>query len=195
MAGANPELSSSQTNVPHSSAIATQHSAALEPGTSEYYSLQQAVFEAGKMFLVHGGRVVVLRCDGGRWISPLIQWACGNCQFIALDDTQESVEECIDRHKMCVHLGFVEAGQMDLNERFPETASVLTLGVESMSRLQDERRGEVLRSIRRHLERSGAFIMMERADRDWETELREAGFHGVRRIWRRGAFIAWLALR
>ena len=139
--------------------------------------------------------MVDLRCDGGRWISSLIQWACGNCQFIALDDTQESVQECIDQHKMCVHLGFVEAGLMDLNERFPETASVLTLSVGSMSRLQAERKGEVLRSIRRHLERGGAFIMMERADRDWETELREAGFREIRRIWRRGAFIAWLALR
>jgi hypothetical protein len=179
---------------PHTTALAA-HAAAFERGTPDYYSLQEALASAAEEFTTHGGRVVDLSCSGGEWIAPMLANVSGMCQFIALDDVAASVEACMDRHKMLVHLGLVQPAQMDLEERFPETASRLTVSVLGMERLSEIRKAEVLDLVRMHLERGGAFILMERASGDWEIMLRYSGFREVRRIWRKGQFALWLAIK
>ncbi len=194
MSGANSDLVSLSTMAPHTTALAA-NAAALERGTPEYYSLQEALAFAAEEFMTHGGRVVDLACSGGEWITPMLTKASGMCQFVALDNDASSVEACVDRHKMLVHLGLVQAGQMDLEERFPETASRLTISILGLERLSELRKAEVLGLVRKHLERGGAFILMERTSGDWEIMLRYSGFREVRRLWRKGHFAAWLAIR
>lgn len=137
---------------------------AMMRGSSEYYSLRATILDVGRRFLDPQSRVVDLSCADGCWSEPLVQHLGCSQRFIALTGSAEDADACLGRFRMCVRLGHVEVGQMDLNERFPEIASRLTISVNGLGRLKAERRSEVLGLVRKHLERKGAFLMVERAE-------------------------------
>jgi hypothetical protein len=78
-----------------------------------------------------------------------------------LDPSMENVQFCNERFHMRMHLGFVKPGRLDLNLIFPDISSRLTLCTGGFGHLPMDKRIEVLGNIRKHLEKGGAFIMVE----------------------------------
>jgi hypothetical protein len=143
---------------------ATPSMMAMMRGSSEYYSLRATILDVGRRFLDPQCRVVDLACADGCWSEPLVQHLGCSQRFIALTNSPEDAEACLGRFRMCVRLGHVEVGQLDLNERFPDVASRLTISVNGLGRLKAERRSEVLGLVRKHLERKGAFLLVEKVE-------------------------------
>lgn len=193
MAGARSEETKHQT-----SETTPSQNDAHEMGSPQYHSLRQAVFQAGQPLVTPGCRIVDLHCGRGEFLEPFIERNEDLCRFIMLDPSTENVQVCMERFHMRMHLGFVRPGRLDLTHSFPDISSRLTLCAGGLSPLPMDRRIEVLGNVRRHLEKGGAFIMVEELLREedcasWHGSLTEAGFSHVERIWSSGRVCAWMA--
>lgn len=197
MAGARSET---MTMHPHANALASPQGAALERGSSQYYALRQAIFEAGQPFVEPRCRIVDLHCGQGDFLEPFIERNEDLCRFIMLDSSSKNVSACMDRFHMRMHLGFVRPGSLDLSKDFPDVSSRLTLCVAGLGPLPLEKRGEVLGKIRKHVEKGGAFILVEELQAEeecasWLESLMSAGFSHAERIWSSDRVCAWIARR
>lgn len=200
MAEANLALNEESSMPSHMSGHVATEEAAIHIGSSEYYSLQRSMFEVGAPFVTPRSRVVDLNCIDGSWLSPFVQDFEDLSHFIGITNDDEEAYSCLDRFRMRVRLGIVEIANLDLEERFPEISSRLTISVNRLGGLETHRQEEVLAKIRRYLERGGAFILVERVKssreaESWENTLRVAGFRQPARFWSKNGFVAWIALK
>jgi hypothetical protein len=200
MAEANLDLSDKLSMHVHMSAHVAEQDAAIHTGSSEYYSLQKAIFDAASPIVSPRCKIVDLSCSNGDWLAPFVERFEDLCHYIAVGEDADRSYSCLDRFRMRVRLGFFEICQLDLAERFPETSSRITISVMGMARLNPDRQAEVLQKTHRFLERGGAFIMAERVSctmdaEHWEGSLKRAGFKEVRRLWSKGGVVAWIALK
>jgi ubiquinone/menaquinone biosynthesis C-methylase UbiE len=196
MAGAKSE----ETVHQDANASVPLHNFALEMGSLQYQSLRKAVFEAGQPFITPRCGIVDLHCGKGEFLEPFIERNEDLCHFIMLDPSTENVQFCNERFHMRMHLGFVKPGRLDLNLIFPDISSRLTLCTGGFGHLPMDKRIEVLGNIRKHLEKGGAFIMVEElANEDdcasWLESMMRAGFSHVERIWSSGRVCAWMAMK
>lgn len=200
MAGANLVLNQKSSMPSHMSEHVATQDAAIHVGSSEYYSLQRSIFDGASPFITPRCKIVDLSCSNGDWLAPFVERFEDLCHFIAVDEDERKTYSCMDRFRMRVRLGFFEISQLDLDERFPETCSRLTISVLGIGRLSQERQAEVLQKTHRFLERGGAFVMAERVSSSldlehWERSLKGAGFKMVRKLWSKGGVVAWIALK
>jgi hypothetical protein len=182
----------------HTNALASLQGAALETGSPQYHALRRAMFEAGQPLLTPRCRIVDLHCGKGEFLQPFIERNEDLCRFIMLDSSAENVQACGERFHMRMHLGFVKPGALDLSKDFPDVSSRLTLCVGGLAPLPLERRAEVLGDVHKHLEKGGAFILVEELVNEddcaaWLGSLMRAGFSLVERIWSSGKVCAWMA--
>ena len=161
MAGANMDLTPMPAMPLHTNAEALS-SAALDRGTPQYHSLRQAMLDAGRPFLAPRSRMVDLSTGNGEWLAPFVEEHEDMCRFIALASSEEERLACRDRFHFRIPLGIVDVGRLDLARSFPEVHSRLTLSNMALGQLSEERRMEVLVQVRKHLEKQGAFIMVEK---------------------------------
>jgi hypothetical protein len=119
--------------------------------------------------------------------------AGGNCRFVAFDDDKENVEACEDRFRWLSHQGFVQVSNRSLGSDIPSVANCLTIEEFGLGRLDEQRASDVLIQSRRSLQKGGAIVIVEGADRPWFRIIRDAGFRSVVRVWRRGGNEALLA--
>ncbi len=200
MAGANLVMNEKSSMPSHiSGRIATQD-AVIHVGSSEYYSLQRSIFEAGAPFVTPRSRVVDLACKDGSWLSPFVEKFEDLGHFIGVTNDEDEAYSCMDRFRIRVQLGIVEIATLDLEERFPEISSRLTISINRLGKLSPVRQEEVLGKIRKYLERGGAFILVEKVSNameaeSWENVLRAAGFMQPARFWSKNGFVAWMAMR
>lgn len=195
MAGANSDVTATRL---HKNALPASNSAALQRGTPQYYALREAIFKAGQECLLPQSRVVDLNCGTGDFVEMFIEKNEDMCHFVLLDHSSDNVSACADRFHFRTHLGFVTPGGLDLSQNFPELSSRLTLCVMGLSPLSLERREEVLRKAHKHLEKGGAFIIVEDLNDEetcasWLQSIRAAGFRQEERIWSAGRTCAWIA--
>ena len=181
-------------------ALAPPQGAAMELGSAQYHSLRQAIFTAGQPFVTPGCRIVDLNCGKGEFLEPFIEKNEDLCRFIMVDPSVGNIQSCMERFHMRMHLGFVRPAALDLSKGFPDVSSRLTLCIGGLDPLPLERRAEILGSVRKHLEKGGAFIMVEelRNESDcasWLGSLKAAGFDGIERIWSSGNICAWVATK
>ncbi len=200
MAEANLALNEKSSMPSHMSGHVATEEAAIHIGSSEYYSLQRSMFEVGAPFVTPRSRVVDLNCIDGSWLSPFVQDFEDLSHFIGITNDDEDAYSCLDRFRMRVRLGIVEIANLDLEERFPEISSRLTISVNRLAELEPLRQEEVLAKIRKYLERGGAFILVEkvkssREAESWENTLKAAGFRQPARFWSKNGFVAWIALK
>jgi hypothetical protein len=197
MAGANTEMLPMATIPMHETTLAAPHSAGIERGTPQYYGLQKAIRSTARDFLLPKCRGIALACPDPEIITPLIKGAAGMSRFITLAPSVSASERALDAFRFEVGLGSVEVGHIDLERNFPEVLSHLTLCMEGLAGLTEARQDQILSLVFRHLDGQGGFILVENESdgKDWETALREAGFEGVRTIWRSGQLIARLATK
>ncbi len=200
MAEANLDLSEKSSMHVHMREHVAEQDAAIHMGSSEYYSLQRAIFEAALPMITPRCKIVDLSCSNGDWLAPFVERFEDLCHFVAIGEDEKITYSCLDRFRMRVRLGFFEICQLDLAERFPETCSRVTISVMGMGGLNLERQVEVLQKTHRFLERGGAFVMAERVSstldvEHWERSLRKSGFKMVRKLWSKGGVVAWIALK
>jgi ubiquinone/menaquinone biosynthesis C-methylase UbiE len=191
-------VKSEETMHQHASALASLHNVKLEMGSAQYYALRQAIFQAGQPFITPCCRIVDLHCGKGEFLMPFIERNEDLCRFIMLDSSVDNVQKCMERFHVRMHLGFVRPGRLDLSQGFPDVSSRLTLCVGGLCSLPLDRRSEVLNDVLRHLEKGGAFIMVEELTNEndcasWLGSLMEAGFGHIERIWSSGKVCAWMA--
>lgn len=213
MAEAKSELLPFAAEALHTNALAASQDAASIVGGADYYGLRQAIMEIGRSCLVPGSRVVDLHCDLDT-LMPLVHEHEDLCKFVALSSTDEENWTCFDRLRTRVNLGFVDAAQLDLRERFPEVSARMMLALGAFSDLSSTRRMEVAERMHRRLEKNGAGIVMERVGEEaqdhhspdptvrrkrrvwsaaeWESFFVGAGFNTVTRIWADGGRMAWM---
>lgn len=215
MAEAKSEMLPFAADALHTNALAAPQGAAFIEGGADYYGLRQVVMEIGRACLTPGSRVVDLRCDLGM-LMPLVQEHEDLCKFVALSPTQEENWTCFDRFRTRVNLGFMDAAQLDLRERFPEISARMMLALGALSELSASRRLEVAESMRRRLERSGVAIVMENVEvegddpahlildpmnrrkrrawsaAEWESFFMKAGFSSATQIWSDAGRMAWM---
>ncbi len=165
----------------------------IAASSPDYSSLATTIASSCEPLLCHGGTVVDLRCGRGELISALLPLAGGNCRFVAFDDDQENVEACEDRFRWLSHQGFVQVSNRSLCSDIPSVANCLTIEEFGLGRLDEQRASDVLIQSRRSLQKGGAIVIVERADRPWIRILQDAGFRNVVRVWRRGCNEALLA--
>ena len=200
MAGANLVLSEKSSMPSQMSAHVAPQDATIHMGSSEYYSLQRSIFEAGLPFVKPRSRVVDLSCTDGAWLSPFIEKFEDLGHFIGITNDEKEAYSCMDRFRMRIRLGIVEIASLDLEERFPEISSNLTISVNKLGVLSSLRQEEVLGKIRKYLERGGAFILVEKVKstseaQAWENTLKAAGFRQPSRFWSKNGFVAWMAMK
>jgi SAM-dependent methyltransferase len=200
MAGANSVLNGKSAMSSHMSAHVAADDATIHRGSSEYYSLQRSIFEAGSPFVTPRSRVVDLSCTDGSWLSPFVERFEDLCHFIGVTNVDEDAYACMDRFRIRVRLGIVEIASLDLQERFPDISSRLTIAVNKLGQLEPHRQDEVLGKVRRFLERGGAFILVEKVSsaaeaETWENTLRAAGFREPTRFWSKNGFVAWITTK
>jgi hypothetical protein len=200
MAGANLVMMEKSSMPSHMSAHAAPQDAAIHMGSSEYYSLQRSIFEVGAPFVTPRSRVLDLSCRDGGWLSPFVEKFEDLGHFIGVTNDEDEAYSCLDRFRMRVRLGIVEIATLDLEERFPEISSNLTISVNKLSELSALRQEEVLGKVRKRLEKGGAFILVEKVKsaRDaesWENTLKAAGFRMPSRFWSKNGFVAWMAMK
>jgi ubiquinone/menaquinone biosynthesis C-methylase UbiE len=181
-------------------AMALPQGVALEMGSVQYQALRQAIFDAGQPIVTPRCRIVDLHCGKGEFLEPFIERNEDLCKFIMVDPSVSNVQSCMERFHMRMHLGFVQPATLDLNKDFPDLSSRLTLCIGGLGLLPSDRRVEVLGNVRRHLEKGGAFIMVEELRNEgdcasWLESLREAGFVRIERIWASGSICAWMAVK
>ena len=133
-------------------------------------------------------------------MSPFINEFEDLSHFIGVTNDDDEAYSCMDRFRMRVRLGIVEIANLDLEERFPEISSNLTISVNKLGSLTHLRQEEVLGKIRKHLERGGAFILVEKVRNakdaeSWENVLRASGFRQPARFWSKNGFVAWMAMK
>jgi len=215
MAEAKSEILPFAADALHTSALAASHDAAFIEGGADYYGLRQVVMEIGRACLTPGSRVVDLRCDLAT-LMPLMHEHEDLCKFVVLSHTEEQSRTCFDLLRTRVRLGFVDAAQLDLRDRFPEVSARMLLALGALTELSASRRLEVAESMRRRLERSGAAIVMEQVGSEgdegaqflldpvnrrkrriwsaaeWESLFLKTGFSTVTRIWSDGGRMAWM---
>ena len=135
MAGANLVMNEKSSMPSHiSGRIATQD-AVIHVGSSEYYSLQRSIFEAGAPFVTPRSRVVDLACKDGSWLSPFVEKFEDLGHFIGVTNDEDEAYSCMDRFRIRVQLGIVEIATLDLEERFPEISSRLTISINRLGKL------------------------------------------------------------
>jgi hypothetical protein len=200
MAGANLVMNDKSSMPTHMSGHIATEDAAIHMGSSEYYSLQRSIFEAGAPFVTPRSRVIDLACNDGSWLSPFVEKFEDLSHFIGVTNDDDEAYSCLDRFRMRVRLGIVEIASLDLEERFPEVSSKLTISVNKLGMLTPVRQEEVLGKVRKYLERGGAFILVEKVKNakeaeSWENTLRAVGFNQPARFWSKNGFVAWMATR
>ncbi len=200
----------------HINALSTSKDAELNVGGAEYYGFLQAITEVGRTFLAPGSRLLDLRCDLSLTL-PIIEEHEDLCRFTLLSSDPVEGRVCFDSMRTRIGLGFVDAGVLDLHERFPDLSARMILAVNALSDLSSFRRMEIAEAMHRRLERCGAAVVMEsvgmEADiaedhqhvggisrpkrrpwsaAEWESLFRNAGFRTVVRIWSGGDRVAWM---
>jgi len=207
MAEANSHLTHAATLPLHEETLAAFSGPEIETGTPEYLSLRHAMIGAANKLVAPGSRVLDLQCNDGRWIAPFVENFGGICRFVALSPDPDHRQSCMDRFRSDARQGSMEIGCLDINEDFPAVSARVVLSAFALSKMSSERRLEVLRSVRKRVEKEGALILVEKVSSghegnskglssgQWEGSLAEAGFKRVEVIWRRGPFVAWAATR
>jgi len=216
MAATRSETSPFPADALHINALSTSNDAELKMGGAEYYGLQQAISEVGRTFLVPGSRLLDLRCNPSL-VMPLIEEHEDLCRFTLLSPDPAEGRVCFESVRTRVGLGFVDAGVLDLRERFPDLSARMILAIDALGDLPSNRRVEVLEAVHRRLERCGAALVMEKVSMEaelaedhqhpggiprpkrrpwsaaeWESLFRDAGFRTVVRTWSGGDRVAWL---
>lgn len=194
MAGANTDIPPMAEPRLHESALAAPTGVGIERGSQQYYALQRAILGASKGLLGPRSLVIDMECRGGDLVSPVLRHSCRSCRFIALERSASSAEESRDRFRHLIGLGKVEVGTIDLGKDFPAVHSDLTLCVNGLAHLSAARQDEVLSLVRKHIDRDGAFVLVEEdAQRDWRAAILQAGFREATPIWRADGHTALLA--
>jgi hypothetical protein len=209
MAGAKTDILPFAAGALHTNVLAASNDAASREGGAEYYGLRQVILDIGRSILSPGSRVIDLHCDIGT-LMPLIAEHEDLCRFVVLSPTAEESWKCFDKLRTRVRFGFVDAACLDLRGSFPELSASMIIAMDAFSELPEERLFEVMGSMRRRLERSGAALVVEEVPDDadknaparkerrmwsadeWESFFKRTGFSSVTIVWSDGEKVAWL---
>lgn len=143
----------------------------LERSIPQYSVMRELTASLGFRFVQDGSNIVDMECSNGNAVMPFVEKFANRNKYYLYDVSEPMLDIARKKYKKYIDMGTVAVDNFDIKNGIEVENCSLVLSVLTLQFTPIEYRQRIVDSVYRHLNRKGAFILVEKVlGNDFESD-------------------------